>query len=105
MRETTHAIDVNAPLRAVYSLWRRVSALHGKRRRSPTRWPKESFLESHDRRDSEGVAAPTQEQVARRAYELYIEGQVPGHEREDWLEAEKALSEEYSADRLAQRPD
>jgi uncharacterized membrane protein len=57
-------------------------------------------------RDSEGVAAPTHEQIARRAYELYIErGQAPGHEREDWLEAEKALSEEYSADRLAQRPD
>src|SRR5258708_37934753 len=32
-------------------------------------------------------------------------GQAPGHEREDWLEAEKALSEEYAADRLAQRPD
>jgi hypothetical protein len=43
-----------------------------------------------------GVAAPTQEEIARRAYELYIErGQAPGNEREDWLEAEKELSERY----------
>ncbi len=39
------------------------------------------------------VAPPTHEQIARRAYELYMErGQFPGHEREDWLEAEKQLS-------------
>jgi hypothetical protein len=47
-------------------------------------------------RDKAGVAAPTQEEIARRAYELYIErGQAPGNEREDWLEAEKELSERY----------
>jgi Polyketide cyclase / dehydrase and lipid transport/Protein of unknown function (DUF2934) len=46
-----------------------------------------------------GVAAPTQEEIARRAYELYIErGQAPGNEREDWLEAEKELSERYGND-------
>ena len=38
--------------------------------------------------------APTHEQIASRAYELYLErGQLPGHEREDWLEAERQLAE------------
>jgi len=35
---------------------------------------------------------------------FYIEReQAPGDEREDWLEAEKALSERYGDDGLAQR--
>jgi uncharacterized membrane protein len=52
-------------------------------------------------RDKAGVAAPTQEEIARRAYELYIErGQAPGNEREDWLEAEKELSERYGDNSL-----
>jgi uncharacterized membrane protein len=47
-------------------------------------------------RDSAEVAAPPHEQIARRAYELYIErGQAPGNEREDWLQAEKELSERF----------
>jgi uncharacterized protein YndB with AHSA1/START domain len=38
--------------------------------------------------------APTHEQIASRAYKLYLErGQLPGHEREDWLEAERQLAE------------
>jgi polyketide cyclase/dehydrase/lipid transport protein/DUF2934 family protein len=38
--------------------------------------------------------APTYEQIARRAYELYLErGETPGDEREDWQIAEKELSE------------
>jgi hypothetical protein len=54
--------------------------------------------------ESTGTAAPTHEQIARRAYELYIErGEVPGDERADWLEAEKELSEKYGDKRLAQR--
>jgi uncharacterized protein YndB with AHSA1/START domain len=36
---------------------------------------------------------PTHEQIAHRAYELYLErGEKPGSEREDWLRAEKELS-------------
>ena len=40
-----------------------------------------------------GVIRPTDEQIARRAYELYLnrgqtQGQTPGHELEDWLQAE-----------------
>jgi uncharacterized protein YndB with AHSA1/START domain len=42
-----------------------------------------------------GALAPTYEQIAKRAYELYVErGREEGYAREDWLEAEKQLSEE-----------
>ena len=37
--------------------------------------------------------APTREQIALRAYELYLSrGSEPGHESEDWLAAEAELS-------------
>jgi hypothetical protein len=37
--------------------------------------------------------SPTQDDVARRAYELYVaRGRVPGHELEDWIQAELELS-------------
>jgi hypothetical protein len=51
-------------------------------------------LEDHSEfyRDA-SVLAPTHEQIARRAYELYLaRGRVDGFEREDWMEAEKQLS-------------
>jgi DNA-binding SARP family transcriptional activator len=33
-----------------------------------------------------------QEKIAQRAYELYLQrGQYPGHEVEDWLEAERQI--------------
>ena len=48
-----------------------------------------------------GVLAPTHEAIAVRAYELYLaRGRTDGHEREDWLEAERQLSEAT----LDQRP-
>jgi hypothetical protein len=35
---------------------------------------------------------PTQEEVALRAYHIYLErGAVPGYELEDWMEAERQL--------------
>ena len=41
-----------------------------------------------------GVLAPTHEAIALRAYELYLaRGRTEGHAREDWLEAERQLSE------------
>ena len=41
------------------------------------------------------VIAPTHEQIARRAYELYLErGERPGDAREDWLTAENELAKE-----------
>jgi Polyketide cyclase / dehydrase and lipid transport/Protein of unknown function (DUF2934) len=40
-----------------------------------------------------GVLSPAHEQIAQRAYELYLaRGSVHGYEREDWLEAEKQLT-------------
>lgn len=37
-------------------------------------------------------SAPTQEEIARRAYQIYLErGGTPGHELEDWTRAEREL--------------
>jgi hypothetical protein len=45
-------------------------------------------------RDKPVTATPTQEEIAERAYQLYLErGQVPGYDLENWLLAEKELSE------------
>jgi hypothetical protein len=39
-------------------------------------------------------SVPTQEEIARRAYEIYLErGGAPGHELEDWTRAERELLE------------
>lgn len=36
---------------------------------------------------------PTGEQIAQRAYELYLaRGRVDGHDREDWARAERELT-------------
>jgi hypothetical protein len=38
---------------------------------------------------------PTQEQIALRAYKIYVErGGVPGNEFEDWMEAQRQLAAE-----------
>jgi uncharacterized protein YndB with AHSA1/START domain len=50
-------------------------------------------------RDTVGEGALSHQEIALRAYELYLaRGQTPGHEAEDWLEAEKQLSQEFSRD-------
>jgi uncharacterized protein YndB with AHSA1/START domain len=42
-----------------------------------------------------GVLAPSHEQIAERAHALYVaRGRTVGYAQEDWLEAEKQLSEE-----------
>lgn len=39
-------------------------------------------------------SAPTQGDIARRAYEIYLErGGAPGHELEDWTRAERELAQ------------
>lgn len=39
-------------------------------------------------------ASPSQEEIARRAYEIFLaRGGEPGHEQEDWLQAESELRE------------
>jgi hypothetical protein len=51
-------------------------------------------------RDAAFTATPTQEEIAERAYELYLKrGKAPGHELENWLQAEKELSEKLGATR------
>ena len=36
---------------------------------------------------------PGQDEIARRAYDLFLQrGSVPGHETDDWLQAEAELS-------------
>jgi hypothetical protein len=38
--------------------------------------------------------APSQEEIARRAYEIFLgRGGEPGHEADDWQQAEKELRE------------
>jgi hypothetical protein len=40
----------------------------------------------------ERASEPTPEQIAQRAYELYLErGGIDGYDREDWLRAEEEL--------------
>jgi Protein of unknown function (DUF2934) len=41
---------------------------------------------------------PDKEEIARRAYHLYLaRGQVSGHEMDDWMEAKRQLLEEGSS--------
>jgi DUF2934 family protein len=48
--------------------------------------------------NSNDNGTPTDDAIAKRAYELYLQrGSVSGHELDDWLEAEAELSSEASA--------
>lgn len=50
--------------------------------------------------------APTQEEVAVRAYQLFLDrGGAPGHELDDWLEAERQLLQERAAPPTANHHD
>jgi hypothetical protein len=41
---------------------------------------------------------PSQDEVARRAYELYrARGDKPGHEVDDWLQAEREINKHREA--------
>lgn len=43
----------------------------------------------------QAITAPTEEEVAQRAYEIFLErGSDHGNDIEDWLQAERELSEE-----------
>jgi len=56
---------------------------------------------------SNETATPNDDAIAKRAYELYLQrGSVPGHELDDWLEAEAQLTREASAseERAAPEP-
>ena len=46
------------------------------------------------------VSAPTSEEIAQRAYEIFVaRGGEPGHEIDDWLQAESELLGEHAARR------
>lgn len=50
------------------------------------------------------AAQPTHEQIALRAYHIYLErGATPGNELEDWTRAERELVKEQ-AQKKAQKP-
>jgi len=53
-------------------------------------------LEDHGMpKSNETSARPNADEIAKRAYELYLQrGSGPGHELDDWLEAEAELSSE-----------
>ncbi len=52
-----------------------------------------------------GDPQPGQEEIARRAYELYLQrGSVPGHETDDWLQAEAELAARAAVAEPAERP-
>lgn len=52
-----------------------------------------------------GGPQPAQDEIARRAYELYLQrGSVPGHETDDWLQAEAELSAEAARGDEAEEP-
>ena len=64
-------------------------AANPKRQRSTEPQPTSAHRETGD----VSVAnPPREEQIRRRAYELYLErGEQPGHELEDWLQAEREI--------------
>ncbi len=42
--------------------------------------------------DDRATGRPTEEEISARAFELYLRrGSVPGHEMDDWLQAEAEL--------------
>jgi hypothetical protein len=48
---------------------------------------------------------PGQDEIARRAYELFLQrGSVPGHETDDWLQAEAELSARGGENEREDRP-
>jgi hypothetical protein len=64
---------------------------HAAEPRQPAAEPRQPAGEV-DQRDRSPQAACEQE-IRRRAYEIYLErGAQPGHELEDWLQAERELT-------------
>jgi hypothetical protein len=50
--------------------------------------------------DARATGRPTEEEISARAFELYLRrGSVPGHELDDWLQAEAELVAESVNDR------
>jgi Protein of unknown function (DUF2934) len=57
------------------------------------------------RKSSTVKSHPTREEIALRAYEIYLErGGAPGNELEDWTRAERELLEVTATPRRKARP-
>jgi hypothetical protein len=57
------------------------------------------------RKSPSAGSQPTREQIALRAYEIYLErGGAPGHELEDWTRAERELLEKNGKPRRKASP-
>jgi hypothetical protein len=49
--------------------------------------------------DARATGRPTEAEISARAFELYLQrGSVPGHELDDWLQAEAELVSQAVAD-------
>lgn len=52
-------------------------------------------MKPRNNRKNGASAEPTQEEIASRAYQIYVrKGQPEGHDLENWLEAETELKRE-----------
>ena len=50
--------------------------------------------------DKMPASAPTTEEITQRAYEIFLgRGAEPGHDLDDWLQAESELLREHAARR------
>jgi uncharacterized protein YndB with AHSA1/START domain len=82
------------PVEAILSLPVAESASESLNEKTPLSEERAIAEESQFYREA-GVLVPTHEQIAERAYALYVaKGRTFGYALEDWLEAEKQLSEE-----------
>jgi hypothetical protein len=64
------------------------------------------MLEGMSKDDQTAAARPTQEAIAKRAYELYLQrGSEAGYEVEDWLSAEAELTAAAADPSHAVRPE
>ena len=55
--------------------------------------PKSEMASRTSTKSLEGNGRPTQEEIAVRAHQIFEQrGSEPGHEVEDWLQAERELS-------------
>jgi Protein of unknown function (DUF2934) len=53
-------------------------------------------------REMNGITNPADEEIAQRAYELYLaRGGTDGHDLEDWLEARRQLEDPGDRDVIA----
>ena len=61
---------------------------------------RETMASLKNQADKMSVSAPTAEEIAQRAFEIFLaRGGEPGHDLDDWLQAEAELLREHAARR------